>query len=350
MSAYSTRAAYVKSAWQFEVRDIPLEAPKPGQLLVEVKACGVCGTDQHIADRTATNWQSFGHEVAGIVREIGEGVTRFKVGDRIAVDSSAPCGKCAACLPRPYGRGRFDLCMSPVSYWDFPAMGFSQLLLTPEQCAVHIPDHLPFDQASLVEPLGVCVDLVKVANVQTGDHVLVIGPGPLGLGAVFLAQQAGAERIYLAGRMSSSKGRMEAGTALGADTLIAVDQKPLAQYDFGAQKPDKILVTAPPETLPEAIEVAAFGGVIAYIGIAWNKRAIIQIDADKLHFQKHSLRASHAWPGVHAPESVRWLSTNPLLGSTLVSHHFGLEEIERAMLTARDNRDQARKVIVTPSQ
>lgn len=348
MTNYPNRSAYVKAPWQFQVRDNPVHAPAAEQLLVEVKACGVCGTDQHIADRFAPDWQPFGHEVAGVVKAVGDSVTRFKAGDRVALDSSAPCGVCDTCSAPPHGRGRPDLCPNPVSYMATSTMGFGQLVLAPQQSAVPVPDSVPLDVAALVEPLGVCIDLVRVAQVQAGDHVLVIGPGPLGLGALFLAKRAGAEKIYLAGR-SSSKARMAAGLALGADTLIEVDKKPLTDYDFGRRKPDKVLVTAPPDSLPTAITVAALGAIIAYIGVAWSAAKDVQFDADYLHFNKLSLRPSHAWPGTHAAESIRWLATEPHLGKTLISHHFGLEEIEKTMLAARDDRAHVIKPMVMPT-
>ena len=214
MTTYPNRSAYVKAPWQFQVRDNPVAAPAAGQLLVEVKACGICGTDQHIADRYAPDWEPFGHESAGIVKAVGDGVTRFKAGDRVALDSSAPCGICDNCSAPPQGRGRPDLCLNPVSYMSTATMGFGQLVLAPQQSVVPVPDSVALDVASLVEPLGVCIDTVRTAQVQAGDHVLVIGPGPLGLGAVFFAKRAGAEKIYLAGR-SNSKVRMAAGLALG---------------------------------------------------------------------------------------------------------------------------------------
>ncbi|MBA3869006.1 MAG: alcohol dehydrogenase catalytic domain-containing protein [Anaerolineae bacterium] len=345
MSDYANRSAYVKSPWHFDVRDNPVTAPAAGQLLIEIKACGICGTDLHISDRTADYWQPFGHEVAGVVKAVGEGVPLFKMGDRVAVDSSAPCGTCANCAPPPLGRGRPDLCLTPLTYWLSKTMGFGQLLLTPHQLVVPIPDSMPFDIASLCEPLGVCIDLVQAAQVEIGDHVLVIGPGPLGLGAIALAKRAGAAHIYTAGR-STSKARMEAALALGTDTFIAVDKTPLAEYNFGKRKPDKILVTAPPDNLPDAIHVAALGGIISYIGIADDNSKHVTFDADALHFSKVSIRPSHASPGTHAAESIRLLQTDPFVGETLISHHFGLEEIEQAMLMARDNRVSAKKVIV----
>lgn len=345
MLDYANRSAYVKSPWKFEVRDNPVPAPAAGQLLIEIKACGVCGTDQHIADRGADDWQPFGHEAAGVVKAVGDGVPTFKVGDRVAVDSSAPCGTCSTCLPPPLGRGRPDLCPTPISYWLSVTMGFGQLLLTPYQQAVPIPDSMPFDMASLCEPLGVCIDLVQTAQVEYGDHVLVIGPGPLGLGAIALARRMGAAHIYTAGR-STSKARMDAAMTLGTDTFIAVDKTPLESFDFGARKPDKILVTAQPDSLPVAIQVAGQGAIISYIGVGMNHTKQVTFDADDFHFRKLSLRPSHAWPGTHAAESIRLLQTEPELGTTLISHRFGLEEIEQAMLTARDQRTVAKKVVM----
>ena len=345
MSDYANRSAYVKSPWHFEVRDNPVSSPAAGQLLIEVKSCGICGTDLHISDRTADYWQPFGHEVAGIVKAVDKDVPLFKVGDRVAVDSSAPCGTCATCAPPPLGRGRPDLCPKPLTYWLSQTMGFGQLLLTPHQLVVPIPNSMPFDVASLCEPLGVCIDLVQVGQVEIGDHVLVIGPGPLGLGAIALAKRAGAAHIYTAGR-STSKARMDAALALGTDTFIAIDKTPLADYNFGARKPDKILVTAPPDNLPDAIHVAALGGIISYIGIADDNSKHISLDADAFHFRKLSLRPSHASPATHAAESIRLLQTEPLIGATMISHHFGLEDIEQAMLIARDNRVDTKKVMV----
>jgi L-iditol 2-dehydrogenase len=345
MTTYDNRSAYVKSPWQFQLRDNPVPPPGPGQLLVQIHVCGICGTDQHIADRTAADWQPFGHEVAGMVEAVGAGVTAFKPGDRVALDSSAPCGECSTCAPPPRGRARPDLCPNPVNYWLTATMGFGQRILAPHQLAVHVPEIVPLDIASLVEPLGVCIDLVQVAEVGPGDHVLVIGPGPLGLGAVFLAARVGAEKIMLAGR-SSSKARLEAGLKLGADTLIETDKRAVTDTDFGSRKPDKILVTAPPDSLPAALAVAALGGIVSYIGVAWNEKTRVQIDADDLHFRKLSLRPSHAWPGTHAAESIRLLATCPELGHTLVSHRFSLDEIERAMTTVRDDRASVKKALV----
>lgn len=335
----------MKSAWQFELRDSEVAMPSHGEILVEVAACGICGTDLHISDRTAKDWQPFGHEVSGIVRSVGIGVTRFQVGDGVALDSSAPCGKCDICLPTPHGRGRPDLCSSTLSFGKIGSMGFGKFVSGPHECAVALPDGMSLETACLTEPIGVSIDLVETAKVNPGDRVLVIGPGPLGLGAVAVAKRAGAEWVGLAGR-SSSTARMHAGIELGADQLFEIDKVPLNATDFGIRRPDKILVTAPPSTLEAAIQIAARGGVIAYIGIAFGPGSGIQIDADDFHFRKLSLRGSHASPGTHAQESIQLLAELPKLSEQIISHRFELEDIANAMIQARDDRRTVKKMMM----
>ena len=259
LSLNANRSAYVKSPWLFEVRDNPVGRPGSGQMLVEICACGVCGTDLHTADRMAKDWQLFGHEMAGVVREVGDGVTRFQIGDRVALNTAAPCGKCPVCLPNPYGRSRPELCRTPATYWDGPHMGFGDYIVTPHECAVKLPDDMPYDVASLTEPMGVSIDLVETGGVTHGDNVLIIGPGPLGLGAIVAARNAGAARIAVAG-LSCSVARMKSAIALGADKLVEVDKQPLTALDLKSFPPDKILVTAPPASLLDAIKIAPFGG------------------------------------------------------------------------------------------
>jgi threonine dehydrogenase-like Zn-dependent dehydrogenase len=339
------RSAFVKSPWQFEIRENPVPEPGPGEILLDIAACGICGTDIHFADRAAPEWRLLGHEIAGIVRQVGPDVHRLKPGDRVAVDSAAPCGKCVVCLPLPFGRGRPHLCPNAVSFWAGPTMGFGDKLLSPHQCVVRAPEGMALDVACLAEPLAVSLEMVRMAEIGPGDHVLVVGPGPLGLAAVFLVRRAGAERIYLAG-LSSSTARFAAGRALGADEVIHVDRTPLPTCSFDGRKPDKVLSTTPPEFLPDAIGAAALGGVITYIGIAWDETGKIEVDADYLHFQKLTIRPAHPSPGTRLGECLRILDSAPELARTLISHRFTLDTLEEAMNVARDESTGVVKVVV----
>lgn len=341
MDTRANRSAYVKSPWLFEVRDNPVADPGPGQILVDIAACGVCGTDFHVASRMASDWQLFGHEMAGVVAAVGEGVDRFVVGDRVALNTASPCGQCDICLPPPYGKGRPSQCRNIISYWNGPQMGFGDFINSPHQCAVKLPDSISFVTAGLAEPMCVSIDLVETGEVSLGDRVLIVGAGPLGLGAVVAAHRAGASHVALA-ELSKCTARLEAGAALGADELIEVDKQSIIDRYSTGERPDKILVTAPPPVILDAIKVAAFGGTIAYIGVGWSPDAVISFDADDFHFRRLSLKGSFASPDTQLAKSLRLLESAPQLGQELISHTFQLEEMADAMTMARD--DQGRTV------
>jgi len=224
-------------------------------------------------------------------------------------------------------------------------MGFGDFIITPHECAVAMPDGMSFDVASLTEPMGVSIDITETAEVGVGDNVLIIGPGPLGLGAITASLHAGAGHVAVAG-LSRSVARMKSAAALGADEIIEVDKTPVTEYDFGSFQPNKILVTAPPPSILDAIKIAPFGGTIAYIGIAWGPGAMIQFDADDFHFRKLSLRASFASPDVQAAKSIRLLHTAPELGRELISHTFRLDEIAGTMTMIRDDNEATVKKVV----
>jgi len=335
------KAAFVKAPYQFELRDVELPAPGPGEVIVAVKSCGVCGTDAiHVAGSQATDWQPFGHEVAGVVEQVGHGVVAVKPGDTVALESSSFCRNCSLCR-----NGRVDLCNKAPSFWGGPSGGFAEKIIAPIECVVPF-EGLDFDAASLAEPLGVAIDLVKVADIQVDDNVLVIGPGPIGLMALALARRRTSGRIFLAGH-SHSTARLDAGRALGADGIVEVDKTPLQDFDFGCRI-SQVLDTAPPRTLEAAIEAAGVGGIISYIGIEYGEGATISFDANKFHFKKLQLRASYASPALYFPMALDLLKLGRIPADALISHRFPLGEVDKAVLTAARDKAAAVKVIVNP--
>lgn len=333
--------ALVKLPYQVEIRQEPSRPLVAGELRLEVAACAVCGTDLHIISKLATDWQPLGHEVSGTVTEVGPGVTRFKVGDRVALDSSAPCGECERCRA-----GTPLECRQSQTYWG-KTMGFANELIAPQQVAFHAGD-LPADVASLVEPLGVSCDLVDVADIGPDDRVLIIGPGPLGLLAIPAARARGTQQIWLAGRAHSTA-RLEAGRRLGA-TIIETDRTPLKGYDFGPRGVNKILVVAPPPTLLEAIEVGCTGSIIAYIGISFGPEAKITLDADAFHFKRQQLRASMASPGTRGAEALALLRSGSFDPRLVMSHRFALAQLQAELCRYRDTPGAVTKsVMINPA-
>ena len=333
----ATRAAYVKSYYRFDLRERTVPDPGPGEVQVQIAACSICGTDLHIAAKTAKRWSLFGHEVSGVVTKVGAGVMHLTPGDRVALDSSAPCGVCELC------RAGFPLeCTDIQSYWD-NYMGFADYMVAPQQ-QVFAAGDLPATLACLAEPLAVSIDMAAVAEVGPGDRVLIIGPGPLGLLAIPECRRRQAARIWMAGR-SHSVARMEAAGALGADPIY-VDKRDLRKADFGKRGVNKILVVAPPSEIPLAAQVGADGCIISYIGLAFDRNGTIRFDADNFHLRRQQLRESMARPGTRAQEALALLQSGLFDANWVLSGTFALEALAEAMVQQRDDKRRAKKMVM----
>ncbi len=337
-----TRSAYVKAPWMCEVREVDLpDAPPPGQVLIQVQACGVCGTDVTAAAEKASEWRPFGHEVAGIVRRVGPGVERLKEGQAVVLESSSFCGWCDVCRD-----GRVDLCHGRApGFWSQPAMGFGDLMLTPYRNVVPYEGLTP-EVACLAEPAGVAYDMVKTADVQMGDRVCLVGPGPIGLMAAALVLHRGAARLLCIGKTTNAA-RLKAAADLGAETL-AIDGS-LAECKDLARQFDHVLMTAPTQFIVPGLSLLDYGGEMTYIGIGTGDSAIT-FDANDFHFRKLQLRASFASPAIYYPAVLRLLKAGVIPGPKMISHVFSLAEAPRAIAACRDEKHSMLKVVIRPDK
>lgn len=334
----ATRRAFVRTYFDFEIREDRLPPPGEGEVLIEIAACAVCGTDLSIAGKTAKDWSSLGHEISGVIREVGPNVQRVQVGDRVALDTSAPCGTCDKCL-----QGRPVACRRPASYWG-KTMGFADFMLAPWQLVFPVGGSLPAHHACLLEPMGVSLDMVDMAEVEAGSRVLIIGPGPLGLLAIPDCVRRGAARIWMAGRRHSTA-RMAAAETLGA-ALIHVDETPLDRYDWQGEAPDRVLVVAPPDQIPLAARICARSAVISYIGIAWDGKPV-PFDLDHFHFKRLTLRSSMHGPATRSLDSLAILQSGCFDPDVVISEHFPLADLPDAMARNRDDKAHAKKLVMT---
>jgi L-iditol 2-dehydrogenase len=334
------KAAFAKIPLQIKLRDIPKPVPKPDEVIVKIDACGLCGTDVHIATKQAVNnFRPIGHEISGTIAELGSNVHDQVVGTPVIVQNSTLCGVCTACR-----NGEIDRCESIIFMKG--QTGFAEYI------AVHRRATLPYtgispEAAAIVEPLGVALDVTNVADIRIGDNVAVIGPGPIGLMAVKMARLRGASNVLLAGN-SHSKARLKAGLELGANHVVEVDCVNLTDYvkEFFPRGIDRVIVTSPPKTLLDAIEIANFGGIIAYIGIDYNGPEMVTFDVNKIHFKKLQIRASHAIPNTLFPVAVDLLARKVIDPDTVISHVFKLDDIQQAFDVAANDKASAIKVVV----
>lgn len=193
----------------FEVRDVELREIKDTEVIVDVKACGFCGHDNILASYQAKDWEPFGHEFSGIVEKVGKLVTNVKVGDRVCVETATfdPLLDCSR-----NGRPDFDNTPCGDSFMELDkgfrtGMGFAEKAIVPASLCVKF-DGMTFEEAAIMEPMGVAYDLFMTSDIKLNNDVLVLGCGPIGLMALQMAKAGGARKIYAA-EFSTATARCE---------------------------------------------------------------------------------------------------------------------------------------------
>lgn len=334
------RAVYVKSPFQFDIREIDMPEPGENQVLIEVKACAVCGTDMHTAATDADDFQSFGHEIAGVVVKNGPGSRCFREGDKVIVESGTFCHVCENCR-----NGRPDLCTDGISIIDdVEISGYSDYMIVPEQAMVAF-EGLDYQEAALAEPLGVAMDLFYTTGIDVNDDVAVVGLGPIGLMAIALAKAAGARNIYAVQHSGRSKARIELAKKLGATDIILTSETDIFKYPFPRGGLNKIMVTAAPAVLPDVMKIAVYGGIIGFLGIDL-QNGDITFNANEFHFKKLQLRASYAVPALWFPRALELLKTKVVNPKDFITQTFPLEKIEEYFLKQRDDSSDVIKMVM----
>ncbi|MEU9111357.1 zinc-dependent alcohol dehydrogenase family protein [Streptomyces sp. NPDC048483] len=210
------RAVVVSGPGQVTVADMPDPTPEPGELIVEVSSCGLCGTDMHLLGGelpSATYPLIPGHELTGRVVALGPGVTGPRVGTRVAVDPNMPCGACHYCR---IGRG--NLCADYRAVGVTQAGGFAELVAVPARCAYVLPDALTDAAAGLVEPLSCAVHGLNRLSRRPGEHYLIYGAGTMGLMMSALVRTAGAASVSV---VDLNEDRLTFAKSFGADAVAA---------------------------------------------------------------------------------------------------------------------------------
>lgn len=341
------RSLWGKAPFQFDLREIPDPKPGPHEVLVKVTACGICGTDLHFL-RHNQDWTPLGHEAVGIIAAVGAQVSDWNGGETVIVENHTACGICVQCK-----NGRSLYCQNISTYMNDRAGFADYLLVRSDMVQGYDGSVLAPQQASLSEPLTVALDLLQCADPDFYDAVAVFGPGPIGLMLTRLAKLRGARQVFLTGStLASPRGRhrLEVGRRMGADVLLAEAEDDIAA-EVRAAAPkgvDRVLVTSPPRTLPLAIEIARFGGVIGLIGIEFGEGEKVALDINAFHFKKLQLRASHAIPNHYFPIAVDLLARRMINPDDLISHRFALEDFRVAFETLVDPEQLGIKIVIVP--
>jgi L-iditol 2-dehydrogenase len=328
------QAAFYRGATDVVLRETRVDHLLPGEQIIVVEACGICGTDISAILRGSPDYQTLGHEVAGRTVAADGAISDA----RVVLESSSACGRCSACR-----NGRPDFCTASKSFFARPYFGIAERVVAPE---ISVVPYQGIDPAiaTLAEPLGVAIDLCEIAGLSAYATVLVVGLGPIGLMALRLAKLAGAAHIYAA-TFSQRERRNQLAVDFGADELLYEDEMPLAARRLDPP-PDRILITAPPPAIRTCVGPAAPGAILAYIGVGHGDTDQVSFPANEFHFKKLQLRSSYASPALRTPMALELLRSGRVDGAKLISHRFPLSEAGAAIRSACLDKNEAIKVVV----
>ncbi len=314
------------------LRDVPRPEPGSDQVVIKVDSVGICGTDLHIQqDEFPTEPPvTLGHEVAGVISEVGSAVTGWHVGDRVTTETYFHvCGECRHCR-----RGRPNLCALRRSIGSKEDGAMAEYLLTPNRNLHLVPDGLDLEAATFTEPLACVVHgLVDTAGVRAGDRVALAGPGPIGLLALQVCLAAGAQVVVLG--TARDRLRLDLAAQLGAVAVLEVEEL----TDPAGTVADLI---GPPDLVVECsgagpaaamlLQIAGKGARFCQLGLAGKP---VTLDLDLVCYKELVITGSNATVPTAWPRALRLLASGLVDTGRLVTHRFGLDEWETAFAVAQ---------------
>ncbi|BAL91332.1 putative alcohol dehydrogenase [Actinoplanes missouriensis 431] len=331
--------------------DVPEPEAGPGEVKIRVRNCSTCGTDVKISKFGHHHIHPprvMGHEIAGEVVAVGDGVEGWQPGDRVQVIAAIPCGECAECR-----RGRMTVCPNQVSMGYHFEGGFAQFMVVPTEVLKvdglnRIPDGVSFAEASVAEPLACALNAQNLARVGEGDDVVVIGSGPIGCLHVRLARARGAARVFLVElnreRLDMAANLVKPDAAICAGEVDPVEEVRKLTDGRGAD----VIITAAAsgKAQEQAIEMAARQGRISFFGGLPKDNPTITCDSNLVHYRELMIIGANGSSPSHNKEALQLVATGAVPVADLITHRLPLEgAIDAFGIVARG---EAIKVTIEP--
>ncbi len=339
----------MKAAVYYEADDIRVEEmarPRAGsdEILVEMRACGICGSDVmewYLKGRAPL---VLGHEPTGIIAEVGDHVEGFKTGDRVFVHHHVACLTCHYCI-----RGDYTMCEKFTQTHIEPG-GFAEYFKVPSPNVqidtLKIPDSLSFEEATLIEPMGCCLRALAKCGIRPGDTVAIIGAGPSGIINTMLARLMGAGQIIASDLIDY---RLKAAKKFGADLTVNPEIENLdakLRENTGGIGADVVIVTAPStKALTSGIKVCRRGGTVCIFAPTEPER-FAHIRPHRLFFSEIVVIPSYSTSHIETRMALRLMTSGKIRVKELVTHRFPFNRIQDAFTVAARDKE-CLKVVVT---
>jgi len=334
-------AAFSGGKEKIEVREAPVPSPAPGEVLLRVRACGICGSDLHFyrGQLPMLPTVSPGHEFAGEVVEAGEGVEGFAPGRRVVVEPLRTCRECDYCRT-----GNHQLCPRRVLLGTFAPGGLAEYVAVPAYTLYPLPDDMDFELAALVEPLAVVVHALHLVDLAFGDRVVVLGSGTIGVMTALAARALGAAEVAVTYRYEH---QARAALAAGATRAIPAEEASA----LADAKPDVVVETVGghAETLGQAVGLARPGGRVSILGLFTGP---VQVNALAMMLNEVRMAAAIMYCRARRltdfEAALRMIEADPERARGIITHRFPLAEADQAFRTAVDKSTASIKVQVIP--
>lgn len=344
-------AAVYRGKGDVRMETVPVPHPGPGELLIRVHTCGICGTDlKKISSGSHSAPRIFGHETAGVVAAVGDGVRGFRVGERVMAFHHIPCGQCYYCRHKVFAQCPVYKKVGCTAGFEPSGGGFSEYVRVMDwivrKGVVKIPDGISYEQASFIEPVNTCMKGIETLRLQPGETVLVIGQGPIGVILGSLAKRYGARVItsdLYSPRLTIAKsfGLTNSIDASQDDTLPRV-----RGWTEGRGADAVILATAGNSLISLAMDAARPGGRVMLF--AQTVRGEAAIDPAAICVDEKALLGSYSASVDLQEESVRFVFSGEMDLARLISHRFSLGQAVEALNLAAHPQPDSMKVIIQP--
>ncbi len=346
-------AVYIGNG-QLRVQSVPVPEIGPGELLVRVEACGICHTDlKKVEHDLLPAPRIYGHESAGVVAAVGEGVTKYKAGDRVIAFHHIPCGSCFYCDRKFYAQCETYKRVGITAGYAPAGGGFSQYIRIMDWIVDRgvelIPDGVPFEVASLVEPANTCLKAVVEAAPQPGDVVLVQGQGPIGLMFTMMLKRLGVT-VVATDTMAERRAQATRFGAVQAWDPRHVDVAAACRAISAGRGVDQVFVAAPVKGIVgEAIAASRPGAKIVLFAQTSDTERIELSGADICKLERTLLGCYSASVDLQA-ESARLVFSGEIPVGELVTHRLPLTEISQGIDLALHPDGESLKIVVQPQR
>ena len=335
-------AMYLEEPGKIVPRKIDMPRISNDEVLVRIKAVGICGSDVHyyttgrIGDFVVEKPLILGHECSGEIAEVGKNVEGFQLGDRVTLEPGIPCRKCYYCKS-----GRYNLC-SGMRFMATPPVdgAFVEYVAHPADFVFRLPDKIRYEEGTLFEPLAVGLHSVERAGVKFGGKVLILGAGPIGLATLQVAINIGGTQVTA---VDLYHFRLQRAKELGALEVINPKEtdilhKPGSDFDYIFETAGSVV------TAQQGVKLAAKGATLVLVGLPAERE--INIDIHQVIAKELNVLGIFRYANMY-PKAVRLAEDGKVNLKPFISRNFSFPQVEEALKYSRDNKESSIKTVVS---